>query len=119
MPELGPPRQGAREALNSAVMPELAVEQRGAALRIRVRVKPRASKSRILAVSEGVLEIALAAPPVDGEANSELIRTLALALGCGKSAIEIVSGLGSRSKLIAIVGLTPAELLGKLGQSGR
>jgi len=82
-------------------------------------VKPRASKSRILAVSEGVLEIALAAPPVDGEANSELIRTLALALGCGKSAIEIVSGLGSRSKLIAIVGLTPAELLGKLGQSGR
>ena len=99
-------------------MSELAVEQRGAALRIRVRVKPRASKSRILATKEGVLEIALAAPPVDGEANSELIRTLALALGCGKSAIEIVSGLGSRSKLVAIVGLSLAELLAKLGLTG-
>jgi uncharacterized protein (TIGR00251 family) len=99
-------------------MSELAVERRGAALRIRVKVKPRASKSRILAVSGGVLEIALAAPPVDGEANSELIRTLAVSLGCGKSAIEIVSGLASRSKLVAIVGLTPDELLAKLGLNG-
>jgi len=36
-------------------------------------VKPRASKSRILGVREGMLEVALAAPPVDGEANAELI----------------------------------------------
>ena len=65
-----------------------------------------------------MLEVAVAAPPVDGEANSELIRTLAAALGCGKSAIEIVTGAGSRSKLVAIVGLSLAELLAKLGQTG-
>jgi|SRR6185369_10161848 len=96
----------------------LQVERRGNALRIRVRVKPRASKSRILPVREGILEIALAAPPVDGEANAELIRTLAEALGCAKSAIEIVTGAGSRSKLVGIVGLTLEELLGKLDQMG-
>jgi uncharacterized protein (TIGR00251 family) len=94
------------------------VEQRGATLRIRVRVKPRASKSRILGPREGALEIALAAPPVDGEANAELVRTLASALGCGKTAIDIVSGAGSRSKLLAITGMTEAQLLAKLAELG-
>jgi len=98
-------------------MSVLDVEQRGVALRIRVRVKPRASKSRILPAREGALEIALAAPPVDGEANAELIRFLAQTLGCGKSAIEIVTGAGSRSKLVAIVGFTLEELLAKLDQT--
>ena len=51
---------------------------------------------------------------VDGAANSELIRLLAATLGRGKSTIEIVSGDGSRSKLISIAGLTPAELVAKL-----
>jgi uncharacterized protein len=94
------------------------VEARAGALRIRVWVKPRASKSRILGLREGALEVAVAAPPVDGEANSELIRTLARALGCAKSALEIVSGDGSRSKLVSITGLTDAELRAKLSQSG-
>ena len=69
-------------------------------------------------VRDGILQVAVAAPPVDGEANLELIRTLAHALGCGKSAIEIVTGAGSRSKLVAIVGLSLAELLAKLGLPG-
>ena len=95
-------------------MTDLGIEQRGLALRIRVRVKPRASKSRILGAREGCLELALAAPPVDGQANTELIRLLSEVLGCGKTAIEIVSGAASRSKLMAIVGFTEAELLAKL-----
>jgi len=98
-------------------MSELSVEQRGSSLRIRVRVKPRAAKSRIVEVRDGILQVALAAPPVDGEANLELIRTLSLALGCGKSALEIVTGASSRSKLVAIVGLTLEELLAKLDQT--
>jgi uncharacterized protein (TIGR00251 family) len=95
----------------------LEVVRRGAALRIRVWVKPRASKTRILGLREGALELAIAAPPAAGAANLELIRCLAAALGCGKSAIEIVSGAGSRSKLVSIVGLDEAELLEQLGQS--
>ena len=90
------------------------VERRGDALRIRVRVKLRASKSRILGLREGAVEIAVAAPPVSGEANLELICTLAAALGCGKGAIEVVSGRASRSKLVSVVGLDEAELLAKL-----
>jgi len=97
-------------------MSDLVVEERGAELRIRVRVKLRASKSRIVEVREGALQIAVAAPPVDGAANAELVRTLAGALGCAKSSIEIVSGGGSRSKLVAIHGLSLADLRVRLGQ---
>ena len=95
-------------------MSTLDLEARAGCVRFRVRVKPRASKSRILGVRGGVLEIAVAAPPVDGAANSELICILASALNRGKSAIEIVSGQGSRSKLVSIAGFTPAELVAKL-----
>ena len=52
-------------------MPALEVEQRAEGVRIRVRVKLRASKCRILGVRDAVLEVALAAPPMDGAANAE------------------------------------------------
>ena len=95
-------------------MSTLNLEAREGCVRFRVRVKPRAFKSRILGVREGALEIAIAAPPVDDAANSELIRVLAAALERGKSTIEIVTGQGSRSKLVSIVGFTAAELAAKL-----
>ena len=115
LPEPGRARQRRQRCRLGPQMPAFDVEDRAGLLRFRVRVKPRASKSRILGLREGALEVAVAAPPVDGEANSELIRTLASALGCGKSALEIVSGEGSRSKLVSITGLTEAELREKLG----
>jgi hypothetical protein len=68
--------------------------------KIRVRVKPRASKSRVLGLKSGELEVAVAAPPVDGAANTELVRTLAAHFDVPKSAIEIVSGQRGRSKLV-------------------
>lgn len=97
-------------------MSTLQFEERAGSLRIRVRVKSRAAKSRILGIREGALEVAVAAPPVDGEANSELIRLLATRLACGKSTIEIVSGGSSRSKLVAIAGFTADALFARLKQ---
>jgi uncharacterized protein (TIGR00251 family) len=72
----------------------------GTSVRLRVRVKPRASKSRVLGWKGDELEVAVAAPPVDGEANAELIRTLAAHFAVAKSEIEIISGASSRSKLV-------------------
>lgn len=69
---------------------------------LRVRVKPRASKSRVIGYKDDVLEVAVAAPPVDGAANEELIRTLAEHFDVPKSTITIVSGQGSRLKLVRI-----------------
>jgi uncharacterized protein (TIGR00251 family) len=82
---------------------------------IRVRVKPKASRSRILGERDGVLEVSLAAPPVDGEANAELVRTLARQLRVAQTRIELVSGRTARTKLISVHGIGLAELQQRLG----
>jgi uncharacterized protein (TIGR00251 family) len=72
-----------------------------------VRVTPNARKSEILgwgADEKGrpVLMIKLAAPPVDGKANDELLRFLAKTLGCPRSQIHLLRGEGSRQKTLEI-----------------
>jgi uncharacterized protein len=93
----------------------------GDELRIRVRVKPRASRSRVLSVRNGLVEVAVAAPPVDGEANAELVAVLASALSLPRRSVEIVSGASGRVKSIRIRGLTGAEVTSRLsgGQAKR
>jgi uncharacterized protein (TIGR00251 family) len=71
-------------------------------LEFRVRVKPRASKSRVLGLKGEELEVAVAAPPVDDAANEELVRTLAAHFDVPKSAIAIVAGHHARSKRVRI-----------------
>jgi uncharacterized protein (TIGR00251 family) len=86
-----------------------------AVLRFEVRAKPRASKSKVLGVREGVLDVSLAAPPVEGEANRELIETLAGALGVPRRDVSIVRGEGSRSKLLEVRGVTADHIRARLG----
>lgn len=83
-------------------MPSSAIDHRGGGVSVRVRVKPRASKSRVLGEKEGELEVAVAAPPVDGKANEELVRVLAEHFDVPKSAITIARGESGRSKLVRI-----------------
>lgn len=70
----------------------------------RVFVVPRASRSEIVGEHEGALRVRIAAPPVEGAANDELIRLLARATKLPRSAIEIVRGQNSRLKTITIRG---------------
>lgn len=78
--------------------------------RFRVRVKPRASKSRVLGPRDGALEVAVAAPPVDGEANAELTRTLARALSVARTAVTVAAGEKSRHKTICVNGLSASAV---------
>lgn len=96
-------------------MAELDIGTKDGALRLRVHVKPRASRSRIVGERDGGLEVAVAAPPVDGEANAELVRTIARALGVRRSAVAVVTGATGRTKLLAIEGLDEATLRARLG----
>jgi hypothetical protein len=68
----------------------------------------------VLGVKEGVLSVALTSPPVDGEANAELVQLLAKALGVSKSSIRIVSGSGGRRKILAVSGMCQSDLLERL-----
>jgi hypothetical protein len=76
--------------------------KRGSA--IAIRVTPRASNNKIAEVlSDGTVKIHLAAPPVDNEANEQLIAFLADVLSVAKSRIEIVAGMTGRDKLVSIL----------------
>ncbi len=84
-----------------------------------MRAKPRASRSQVIGVRSSpagdVLDVRLAAPPVDGAANAELLATLSRALGVPGRDLALASGATGRMKRVRIAGLTPAEVLAKLG----
>jgi uncharacterized protein len=77
---------------------------------VNIRVKPRTSRNCIEGFSGDVLVVALTAPPVDGEANQQLIALVAKALKVGRSTVSIVRGETSRDKLIRIEGLSAAQV---------
>ena len=83
--------------------------KRGAA--ITVKVSPRAKKTEVAGVmDDGTIKIRLAAPPVDGAANEELVTFLAQALRLPTRQIDIIAGETSERKLISLVGISPAEV---------
>ena len=83
------------------------------ALVFTVRVVPRASKSEIVGSHDGALKIRLAAPPVDGAANEELVKLLSKTFGVAKSAVEILSGQSARMKQVKISGVNSKDFLKK------
>ena len=80
---------------------------------MNVRVVPNSSKTEIVGEYEGALKIKIAAPPVDGAANAELIKVLAKKLSVTKSAIEIIAGQSSKNKQVKIHNIEP-DILSKL-----
>jgi uncharacterized protein len=80
----------------------LGAQHTGSVGTLLVKVKPRASKTRILGFKEGQLEISVAAPPVDGAANDAICRCLADALDVGVRAVSIKHGAHSRTKQVQV-----------------
>jgi uncharacterized protein (TIGR00251 family) len=79
-----------------------------------VRVTPRAGRSGFGGLRDGALLVRLAAAPVDGAANDELIALLAKSLRIPKRDITIVSGERSRSKRVRIDGIDREQALALL-----
>ena len=82
---------------------------------LNVRVTPRAGRDEIAGSREGVLQVRLRAPPVEGQANEALRRLLAKRLDVAPSAVEIVAGASSRSKWVRVEGLSEDEARSRLG----
>jgi uncharacterized protein (TIGR00251 family) len=81
-----------------------------AGVEIEVRVIPRAGKSVIAGERDGRLLVRLSAPPLEGAANTALIELFAKLLDRPRRAVRIVSGEKSRSKRLAVDGITPDEV---------
>ncbi|MFN0057075.1 MAG: DUF167 domain-containing protein [Planctomycetota bacterium] len=85
------------------------IVETAAGLRFAIRVIPGAQRNAIGGVRAAQLLIRTTAPPEKGQANEAVLRLLADALQVAKSAVEIVSGHGHRSKQCVVRGLERTE----------
>ena len=83
-------------------------------VRLRLRVQPRASRDEVAGVAGDAIRVRLTAPPVDGAANEALLRFLAGRLDLTLSAVTLVSGRTSRTKVVEAAGLTAEEAARRL-----
>lgn len=74
---------------------------------LTLKVKPQARRSELLPpAAEGEPWLVhLKAPPVDGQANEELVALVARHFGCAKSAVRIKSGASGRLKRVQVEGV--------------
>lgn len=77
-------------------------------MKIALKVTPGARRNEILGWEDDypqigrVLRVKIAAPPVEGKANKEIVTFMAKTLGIPKSAIELLHGSTGRIKLIQV-----------------
>ncbi|WP_437723668.1 DUF167 domain-containing protein [Sorangium sp. So ce861] len=102
-----------------AAWSRLAITERAEGVRISVQVRPRSSRSAIVGVREGALDVSLTAPPVDGAANAELVKLLSRALDVRQGDVQITLGASGRSKVVAVRGLNETEARARLAGAKR
>jgi uncharacterized protein (TIGR00251 family) len=83
---------------------------------IEIHLQPGAKRNEIVGFREGVLYAKVTALPQKGQANRALVELMAQTLGIPKSNVEIIRGQSSRSKVIAVHGLTGEEAKEILGR---
>lgn len=80
-----------------------------------VQVQPRARTTEITGWYGEAVKIRVAAPPVNGAANDELVRFLAQRLGVARSRVRLAAGAAGRRKRIEVLGLGADEVRARLG----
>jgi hypothetical protein len=78
--------------------------------KVTVHIVPRARETAVVGMYGDAIKIRVAAPPVDGAANAELIRFLAERLGVADSAVTITHGASARRKTVAVAGMASSQL---------
>jgi uncharacterized protein (TIGR00251 family) len=97
-----------------AALDALVITERDGAIRFDVRARPRAPRTKVLGVREGALHVAIAAPPVDGEANAELARALAAVFGVPARSVSVVAGQTGKRKVVEVGGVDVATARARL-----
>lgn len=88
-------------------------------MKLALKVTPGAKRNEVLGWEDDypqvgrVLKLKIAAPPVEGKANKEIVLFLAKTLGLPKSAVELVHGTSGRIKLAELPDGTDLSALGQ------
>jgi len=69
---------------------------------LNIKVQARARRPGLEKVSSGEYKIRVSAPPSKGEANKEVVKTLASHFGLPPSRVKIVRGQKSQRKLVLL-----------------
>ena len=88
-------------------------EARTPALRMTVRVRPGAGRTAVGGEHGGALVVRVAARAVDGRATEAALAALAAAFGVRRSAVTLVTGATSRTKVVDVAG-GDADILARL-----
>ena len=86
---------------------------------LTVHIQPRASTTEYVGIHGDAIKIRVAAPPVDGAANDELIRFLARQLSIPTSSVRIRSGASGRHKRVLVKGVAAELVLARLNLASR
>jgi uncharacterized protein (TIGR00251 family) len=80
---------------------------------LAIHAQPGAKRSGIAGLHGDALKVRIAASPVEGQANDELLAFVAEALGVPKKNVTLVKGARSRHKTVSVAApqVDPARLL--------
>ena len=88
-----------------------------ASTRLRLRVSPGAGRAQIVGRHGDAWKVRVAAPPEGGRANDAVVRLLADTLALPREAVTLVSGHGTRDKIVELVGVGPEQIERRLSSA--
>lgn len=86
--------------------------------RLRLRVAPGASAPGVVGRHGDSWKVRVSAAPERGKANDAVLALLAEALAVPRANVTIVSGGGSRDKIVELTGIEPDEIERRLATAG-
>jgi len=79
-------------------------------VRFQVKIRPRASRDKVVGEWNGMVKLRLSAPPVEGRANAACCKFLARCLKVPLQSVKILAGERTSIKLVEITGVTPEQV---------
>ena len=100
---MGPKKKPSAKDTETPVKQEdyIVVSKTGS-IQVKILAKPGAKQNQITDLSPEGVGVQIAAPPVEGEANAELVKYLSKVLGVRKSDVSLDRGSKSRNKVILV-----------------
>ena len=83
-------------------------------MRFSIRVKPGSARPSVGGEHDGALIVRVSARAVDGKATEAALTAVADSFAVRRSAVRLVSGASSRTKIVDIVGDGDPRLLASL-----
>jgi uncharacterized protein len=85
---------------------------------LQLRVAPGASRPGVVGRHGDAWKVRVAAAPERGKANDAVLDLLAQTLSLPRSSVTLVSGAGSRDKIVELAGIEPDEIERRLAAAG-